>query len=70
MDAETARKYCAERQFAEGSMKPKIEAALEFIDAGGEEVIITDPEHLVLAVQGKSGTHISNRRPHEAAARH
>jgi carbamate kinase len=70
MDAATARRYCEAGHFAEGSMKPKIEAALEFIDAGGEEVIITNPEHLTAAIEGATGTHISNRRAHEASARH
>ncbi len=70
MSPAEAQRYRDEGQFAEGSMKPKIEAALEFIEAGGEEVIITDPEHLAAAVDGLAGTHISNRRPHEASAHH
>ncbi|WP_457566785.1 carbamate kinase, partial [Caldithrix abyssi] len=39
-----ARKYLAEGQFPKGSMGPKIEAAINFIEGGGEEVIITSIE--------------------------
>jgi carbamate kinase len=39
-------------------MGPKIEAAINFLENGGHEVIITTPEKLVDAVQGKTGTHI------------
>ncbi|BCL62479.1 carbamate kinase [Desulfomarina profundi] len=44
--------------FGPGTMLPKIEAALKFISHGGKEVIITSPENLVAAVQGKKGTRI------------
>ena len=40
-------------------MGPKIEAALQFLDNGGKEVIITSPGKLADAVAGKGGTHIS-----------
>jgi len=58
MDTELAAKLRHENHFFEGSMKPKIEAAMDFLEAGGEEVIITDPEHLHAAVEGSGGTHI------------
>ena len=51
-----AREYLAEGHFAPGSMKPKIEAIIEFLEAGGKEALITDPQHLVPALEGKSGT--------------
>ncbi len=70
IDIETAKKYLSEGQFAEGSMKPKIEAAIEFLEGGGTEVIITDPEHLVPALDGSTGTHIINRKRYEALSRH
>ncbi|MEK7828759.1 MAG: carbamate kinase, partial [Deltaproteobacteria bacterium] len=41
-----ARKYLDAGEFAPGSMGPKIEAAIEFLEAGGKEVIITIPELL------------------------
>jgi carbamate kinase len=56
---EEADRYLKQNQFASGSMSPKIESALQFIRHGGEEVIITDPPHLVQAVQGGFGTHIT-----------
>lgn len=56
-----AKKYLDEGHFLEGSMKPKIEAAIEFLESGGKEVIITNPEHLADAIKGKTGTHIIGR---------
>ena len=53
-----AKQYLAEGHFAPGSMKPKIEAVIEFLEGGGQEAIITDPAHLVDAVEGKAGTRI------------
>ncbi|HEY3356367.1 MAG TPA: carbamate kinase [Polyangia bacterium] len=53
-----AKKYLAEGHFAPGSMKPKIEAVIEFLEGGGQEAIITDPPHLVDAVEGRTGTRI------------
>jgi carbamate kinase len=53
-----AKQYLAEGHFAPGSMKPKIEAVIEFLENGGKEAIITDPPHLVQAVEGKTGTRI------------
>ena len=52
------RGYLDEGHFAVGSMRPKIEAALEFLDAGGDEVIITQPHLLTEAMRGGQGTHI------------
>ena len=53
-----AQRYIQEGHFEEGSMLPKIEAAVDFITGGGKEVIITDGEHLLDALQGKAGTRI------------
>lgn len=53
-----AKKYLAAGEFAPGSMGPKIEAAIEFLEAGGKEVIITTPELLELALKRKAGTRI------------
>ncbi len=44
--------------FAGGSMAPKIEAAINFLEGGGEEAIITDPENLERALNGETGTRI------------
>jgi carbamate kinase len=53
-----AKKYIKEGHFAPGSMRPKIEAAIEFIENGGSEAIITDPENLSKAANGDAGTHL------------
>jgi carbamate kinase len=60
--ADQARTYMDEGHFAPGSMLPKIEAALEFLQQGGREAIITNPASLIKAIRGESGTHISNER--------
>jgi carbamate kinase len=54
-----ARGYLDEgTHFAKGSMAPKIEAAISFLEGGGELVIITDPDHIGAAVAGETGTRI------------
>jgi len=59
LTASEARRYLAEgTHFAPGSMAPKIEACLWFLEGGGREAIITDPPHLRAAVRGESGTRI------------
>lgn len=58
MNAAQCRKHLDDGHFAAGSMRPKIEAALAFIKAGGEEVIITRPPCLAEAMRGTHGTHI------------
>ena len=58
MTAAECRRYLQEGHFAAGSMRPKIEAALTFLERGGERVIITQPHHLEQALHGIYGTHI------------
>ncbi|HAR35778.1 MAG TPA: carbamate kinase [Acidobacteria bacterium] len=53
-----ARKYLEEGQFPPGSMGPKIRAAVEYIEAGGREVLITSANHLKAALLNRSGTRI------------
>lgn len=53
-----AREYLAEGHFPPGSMGPKIQAAVEFLEGGGREVIITAPEALTRAMEGRAGTRI------------
>jgi carbamate kinase len=52
------RRYLAEGQFPEGSMGPKIRAAMIFLERGGGEALITDSGHLFEGVAGRAGTHI------------
>jgi carbamate kinase len=53
------KRYLEEGHFKPGSMRPKIEAVIEFLEAGGEKAIITSPENLLKAVKGESGTTIT-----------
>lgn len=56
MTADEAQKYYDEGHFPAGSMGPKIQAALNFLEAGGKKVIITSIEKSTEAVHGKAGT--------------
>ncbi len=53
---EDARRYLAEGHFPPGSMGPKIEAAIFYLDRGGKQVIITSPENMRQALAGEAGT--------------
>ena len=53
-----AEQYLKEGQFPPGSMGPKIQAAINFLRAGGDVVIITKPENFSEALAGKTGTRI------------
>lgn len=54
-----AKKYMAAGEFAEGSMKPKIEAVIRFVENGGPRALITDPANIRRALQGETGTWVS-----------
>lgn len=54
-----ARAYIDEGHFAKGSMLPKIEAMIEFVEQSGKAGIITDPAHLAEAIDGKAGTRLT-----------
>ncbi len=58
LGADEAREMLAAGEFLPGSMGPKIEAALDFLSGGGEEVLITAPELLREALAGRAGTRI------------
>ena len=58
MTVAEAKRYCAEGHFKPGSMLPKIQAVIAFLEGGGREAIITDPAHLGEALAGKTGTHV------------
>jgi len=61
MTVEEAKNYLAEGiHFAKGSMAPKIQAAINFLEAGGKRVIITDPKNMDRALAGETGTHMTN----------
>lgn len=72
LSIEDARAHLANGEFAAGSMGPKIEAALDYLRAGGRRVVITSPDRLAAAVRGEAGTEIvqpvTARQPHPAVA--
>jgi len=54
-----AKQYLNDGYFPPGSMGPKIEASLQYLENEGRKAIITNAENLKDALEGKSGTHIS-----------
>ena len=54
-------RYMEEGQFPPGSMGPKIQALLQFLKAGGKRGLITTPECLEDALDGRGGTHFVGR---------
>ena len=68
---EEAKEYLEQGEFPSGSMGPKIEAALEFLETGGRRVIITSAGKTAAALGGKAGTWIEapvgGRRPARVA---
>ncbi|SKC84802.1 carbamate kinase [Maledivibacter halophilus] len=58
LSVEEIKNLREEGHFAPGSMLPKINATLNFLENGGKKAIITSPENLKEAVAGKDGTHI------------
>lgn len=60
VDANEMRAHARAGQFPEGSMGPKVEAALDFVDAGGELAVITSANLMSAALESRSGpgTHI------------
>jgi carbamate kinase len=54
-----AKRYLADgTHFARGSMAPKIQAVVWYLERGGREAIITSPEHIARALAGETGTRI------------
>lgn len=57
------KRYIREGQFPPGSMGPKVQAAVDFLESGGDRAIITSPANLVAAVNGlTAGTQIVRSR--------
>jgi carbamate kinase len=53
-----AKKYLEEGHFPQGSMGPKIEAIINYIEHGGKQALITNPANLERALAGKTGTYV------------
>jgi carbamate kinase len=58
MTVAEAKQYIKEGHFAPGSMLPKVQAIIQFLENGGKKALITDPEHIGEALDGKTGTWI------------
>jgi carbamate kinase len=60
LTAAQAREYLQQgTHFAAGSMAPKIQAVLNYLDAGGKEAIVTNPANIERALRGETGTRIT-----------
>lgn len=61
MTVSEARAYLEEGiHFTKGSMAPKVQAVIDYLEQGGGEAIITDPENIERAVKGQAGTRITH----------
>lgn len=58
LDLEQARAHLAAGEFPEGSMGPKVRAAVEFVEATGRDVLITSAQKLSDGIEGRAGTRI------------
>jgi len=56
------QKYLEQGQFKEGSMAPKVLAAIRFVESGGERAVIAELGKLTEALEGKSGTQVISQR--------
>lgn len=69
LSLEEARRYLAAGQFPPGSMGPKIEAAIGYLDRGGRLVLITSPERIPEALHGMAGTRLTASAEQPASVR-
>lgn len=58
MTTRQAKEYLKQGQFPPGSMEPKVEAAVQFLEDCGKEVVVTSPAMLTRALVEGEGTHI------------
>jgi carbamate kinase len=59
MTVAQAGQYISEGHFKPGSMLPKVQACIQFIESGGNEAIITSPEALSDTLAGRNGTRVT-----------
>ena len=62
LSIEDAKKFLTEGQFGKGSMEPKIKAILSFIEKGGRQALVTNPDNMLRALRGETGTHFSKKK--------
>ncbi len=53
-----AKAYMEQGHFAKGSMEPKVQAIINYLEAGGKEALVTNPENIERALAGETGTRI------------
>jgi len=58
MTVPEAKLHMEEGHFAKGSMLPKIQAVIWFLETGGQEALITNPENITRALRGETGTRV------------
>lgn len=58
MTVAEAKQYMSAGHFAKGSMLPKVQAAINYLEAGGSEALVTNPENIERALAGETGTRI------------
>ncbi len=58
MTLSEAKQYLADGHFLKGSMEPKIRAIIMYLENGGKEALITNPENIERALRGETGTRI------------
>ncbi len=53
-----AKAYMEQGHFAKGSMEPKVQAIINYLEAGGKEALVTNPDNIERALAGETGTRI------------
>ena len=51
-----AKLYLQQGHFAKGSMGPKVQAIINYLEAGGKKALVTNPENIGRALAGETGT--------------
>jgi len=51
-----AKHYLQQGHFAKGSMGPKVQAIINYLEAGGKQALVTNPENIGRALAGETGT--------------
>lgn len=59
MTLDEARRYMVEGHFASGSMRPKIQAIIWYLEREGQKALVTSPERIAESLAGRSGTWIT-----------
>lgn len=69
VSTEELRTYAADGHFSSGSMGPKVEAALQFVESGGGRAVITSLDRITEAVTGGAGTRVEPETSARSAGR-